>query len=135
MRKTTKTDILKKQLLKALELSLGVVSTACKKANIARSTFYQWYNEDSEFRDKVDELEDISLDFAESKLFEQMNNGNVTSIIFYLKTKGAKRGYVEVQQHQIQAKPFTHIEIEEKFDNYEEIKAKDNKNLPEESSS
>ena len=50
MPKPTKSDILKKKLVKALEKSLGVVTTACKNVDVARSTFYDWYNDDEAFR-------------------------------------------------------------------------------------
>jgi len=52
-------------------------------------------NEDDEFAKAVKEIESVSLDFAESKLFEQMANNNTSATIFYLKTKGKGRGYVE----------------------------------------
>ena len=38
------------------------------------------------------------LDFAESKLKQEINDGNITAIIFFLKTKGKIRGYVEKEQ-------------------------------------
>ena len=41
--------IKKESILKALEQSLGIVTVACKKANIPRSTFYKWLNEDEDF--------------------------------------------------------------------------------------
>ena len=41
--------IKKESLLKALEQSLGVVTVACKKADIPRSTYYKWLNEDPKF--------------------------------------------------------------------------------------
>ena len=85
----------KKRLLEALEKSLGVVITACKSAGVDRGTFYQYYNKDEAFRQAVDELENIALDFAESQLHKQIAGGNPTSTIFYLKTKGKKRGYIE----------------------------------------
>tara|TARA_R100000655_G_scaffold48576_1_gene86003 strand:- start:795 stop:1145 length:351 start_codon:yes stop_codon:yes gene_type:complete len=90
--------IKKESILSALESSLGVVTTACKKTGIPRSTFYKWMKEDSEFADKVKDIENVSLDFAESKLFEQMSENNTSATIFYLKTKGRKRGYWEKQQ-------------------------------------
>ena len=90
--------IKKETILSALESSLGVVTTACKKTGIPRSTFYKWLKEDSEFADKVKDIENVSLDFAESKLFEQMSENNTSATIFYLKTKGRKRGYWEKQQ-------------------------------------
>lgn len=88
----------KKALLEALEKSLGVVTTACKQADIGRTTFYKYYNDDVEFRQRVDELENITLDFAESQLHQQIQKGNTAATIFLLKTKGKKRGYVERQE-------------------------------------
>ena len=85
----------KKALLAALEKSLGVVTTACKSVNIGRTTFYNYYNEDPEFKAAVDELENVSLDFAESTLYGLMRDKNPAAVIFYLKTKGRKRGYTE----------------------------------------
>jgi len=98
MPKPTKSDILKKKLVKALEKSLGVVTTACKNVDVARSTFYDWYNDDEAFRKEVDSIGDIAIDFAERQLHKQIQGGNPTSTIFYLKTKGKKRGYVERQE-------------------------------------
>ena len=80
----TKTNILKNNLLNALEKHLGVVTSACKEVGCNRSTFYKYYNNDSKFKDKVDELQNVALDFVESKLFEQIQNDNATSTIFYL---------------------------------------------------
>tara|TARA_R110000772_G_scaffold238244_3_gene350269 strand:+ start:673 stop:1029 length:357 start_codon:yes stop_codon:yes gene_type:complete len=93
--------IKKETMLKALEQSLGVVTTACKKTDTPRSTYYKWLREDKEFADEVRDIENVSLDFAESKLFEQMSNNNTSATIFYLKTKGKKRGYWEKQQHDL----------------------------------
>ena len=96
----TKSDILKNNLLEALEQSLGIVTTACKKVGCARSTFYEYYNKDEAFKSKVDELQNFTLDFVESQLHKQIKDGNTTATIFYLKTKGKKRGYIERQEIQ-----------------------------------
>lgn len=88
-------NILKKAMIEALEKSLGVVTTAAKAVGIDRSTHYGWYNNDPEYRAAVDSISDIALDFAESQLHKQIQGGEVSSTIFYLKTKGKKRGYVE----------------------------------------
>ena len=87
--------IKKETILKALENSLGVVTVACKQADIPRSTYYKWLKEDEEFAQAVKEIENIALDFAESRLHTQMKDGSTSATIFYLKTKGKKRGYVE----------------------------------------
>lgn len=95
---SNKSNIYKSRLLEALENSLGVVTTACKKANVSRKTFYQYCNDDPEFKKAVDDIENIALDFAESQLHKQIQGGNTAATIFYLKTKGKKRGYVERQE-------------------------------------
>ena len=82
-------------MLKALENSLGVVTVACKSADIPRSTYYKWLKEDEEFAKEVKEIENIALDFAESQLHSQMKDGSTGATIFYLKTKGKRRGYIE----------------------------------------
>ena len=85
----------KKKIIEALEKSLGIVTTACKIAGIHRSTYYEYYNTDEEFKKECDDMSNIVLDFAESQLHKQIKDGNPSSTIFYLKTKGKKRGYYE----------------------------------------
>ena len=87
--------IKKETMLQALENSLGVVTVACKSADIPRSTYYKWLKEDKEFANSVKEIENIALDFAESQLHTQIKDGSTPATIFYLKTKGKKRGYIE----------------------------------------
>ena len=90
--------IKKEAILQALENSLGVVTVACKQADIPRSTYYKWLKEDEEFAKVVKDIENIALDFGESQLHSQMKDGNTSATIFFLKTKGKKRGYIERQE-------------------------------------
>lgn len=92
---TDKTNINKKKLLDCLEKSLGVVTTACKKANISRTQHYEWLNEDHHYAKAVDDIQEMVLDFTESQLYSQVAGGNTVAILFLLKTKGKKRGYIE----------------------------------------
>lgn len=89
------TAIQKKAMVSALEKSLGIVSSACQKAKISRITHYHWMNEDPEYRKQVESIEDMALDFSETQLYKSIKNGSDTAIIFHLKTKGKKRGYIE----------------------------------------
>jgi len=88
----------KKALVEALEKSLGVVSTACKAAGISRDTHYRWLKEDPEYKAQVEELSEVAVDFAESHLHKLIKDGNPAATIFFLKTKGKSRGYVERQE-------------------------------------
>ena len=94
----TNSDINKKAMIDALEKSLGIVTTACKAVGISRETHYRWMREDEEYNESVKSIEDIALDFAESQLHKQIRDGEVSSTIFFLKTKGKRRGYIERQE-------------------------------------
>lgn len=85
----------KRAMIKALEKSLGVVTTAAKAAGIDRLTHYNWMRTDPKYKAAVESIADIALDFAESQLHKNMQNGSDAATIFYLKTKGKRRGYVE----------------------------------------
>lgn len=83
------------RLLTFLQRSLGVVTSACKLADISRATHYQWMIEDPGYKAYVEGISEMVIDFAESKLHENVRDGKETSVIFFLKTKGKKRGYIE----------------------------------------
>ena len=93
--KVDKTEATKAAMLTALENSLGIVTTACKEVGVSRESHYRWMREDASYKESVESVADIGIDVAESKLYELIKQGNVTSVIFYLKTKGRKRGYSE----------------------------------------
>jgi hypothetical protein len=88
----------KKDFLEAYELSLANITTACKRLGISRQTYYNWLNNDSDFAEAVGNIQEGLLDFAESMLLKKIKEGGTTELIFYLKTKGKKRGYVERQE-------------------------------------
>jgi hypothetical protein len=98
MAKQQNLTLKKAAMLEALEKSLGVVTTAAKSIGITRESHYEWMRNDENYKAKVLSLADVALDFAESQLHKQILNGEVSSTIFYLKTKGKKRGYIESQR-------------------------------------
>lgn len=85
----------KADLIAKYRETLGNVTASCEAVNVGRTTFYSWLKSDPEFREMVEAIDEASIDFAESALKRQIREGNVTAIIFYLKTKGRSRGYVE----------------------------------------
>ena len=108
-------DTIKRAMIAALKKSLGRVTDACEKVDIARTTHYLWMSNDPEYKQAVDDVNERAIDFAESKLFELMDGArkevvtqdgiqvvkdtpNATATIFYLKTKAKHRGYVERQE-------------------------------------
>ena len=92
-------DILKKAMIEALEKSLGIVTTACKTVGISRETHYRWTREDEDYKKAVESISDMTIDFAESQLHKQIKEGSTAATIFFLKTKGKQRGYIERIEH------------------------------------
>ena len=91
----------KEKVIEAFHKSFCNVYIACQNANVGRTTFYQWKKDDKDFAQTLEDTEEMNLDIAESKLFEQVKQGNTTAIIFFLKTKAQHRGYIETQQYRV----------------------------------
>ena len=82
---------------KSIVMSFGNLSTAAKSLQIERATLYAWIEQEG-LEEAVQEGRNRRLDFAESMLDKGMKDGNMTAIIFYLKTQGKSRGYIERQE-------------------------------------
>jgi hypothetical protein len=108
---TEQTEHNKKAVLIALEKSLGVVTAACKQAGVGRTQFYEWLRTDEEFAKQVEDIRDVTLDFAESALYQQIKKGNTAATIFLLKTKGKGRGYIERQEYDLGTDNHFRIEV------------------------
>jgi len=85
----------KHKVLEALQISHGIVTAACKSAHVTRKTYYSWLKKDALFKAQVDQIQDVALDFVESKLLTNIESGNVLAQMFYLKCRGKSRGFVE----------------------------------------
>ena len=46
-------------------------------------------------KEVLSDAREDALDLAESKLMKAIDDGNITAIIFFLKTRGKSRGYSE----------------------------------------
>jgi len=77
-----RTQIAKKQMLKALEGSLGIVTTALKSCDLSRTNYYKWLKEDEDFAQKVKDVELIAQDFVKSKFYECIKD-KVPSVVIH----------------------------------------------------
>ena len=77
-----RTQIAKKQMLKALEASLGIVTTALKATDLSRTNYYKWIKEDEEFAQAVQDVELIAKDFVKSKFYECIKD-KVPSVVIH----------------------------------------------------
>jgi hypothetical protein len=83
----------KKKMIQALEGSMGVVKTAVQSVGISRKTHYNWLENDLEYREAVRTVEDVALDEVESIFLDLIKSKDRACILYYLRTKGKKRGY------------------------------------------
>lgn len=102
----TRTQERKRAVIEALQKSLGIVTTACINAGVSRVQFYEWKKTDADFAKAVDDIEDVTLDFVEGKLLQNVKANDTQSILFYLKTKGRRRGYTERHEVAVEVPEF-----------------------------
>ena len=74
-------------MLKALESSLGVITTALKVTDLSRTNFYKWLQEDEEFAKAVDDVQNIENDFIKSKYYECIKDKVPSVVIHAAKTR------------------------------------------------
>ena len=83
----------KAALLRSLRNNLGNVTNACSVAGVSRRTFYNYKSEDPSFAQEAEDIGEDGIDLVESELLKQINRGTIRATIFFLKTKGRRRGY------------------------------------------
>lgn len=84
-------------ITKAIVKAFGNLSAASKSLGVDRVTLYKWIEQDG-LEQAVIEGRNSRLDFVEGKLDQKIDGGDITAIIFFLKTQGKSRGYVERQE-------------------------------------
>jgi len=86
------------EVAEAIITAGGFVTKAARVLGCSPTTVYSYINRHAKCREAVQEARERMLDTAEGKLFQQILDGNMTAIIFYLKTQGKGRGYIERQE-------------------------------------
>ena len=71
------------------------ITNACLEVGIDRKSHYNWIKNNLQYSTKFKEIEEVVGDDFEQALYEKGMAGDTQAIIFYLKTKGRKRGYGE----------------------------------------
>ena len=87
-----------KQVADAIRECQGFVTKAAGKLDCSVATIYNYVNRYQSVQEARDESREAMLDFAEGKLLSLIRKGNVAATIFFLKTQGKSRGYIERQE-------------------------------------
>lgn len=93
----------REQVAEALAAAGGVQSDAARILGCSRSTLNGYVRRYPDLQQVIVDTREEALDLAESQLQKKMKEGNMTAIIFFLKTQGKHRGYVEKGEAPVKA--------------------------------
>ncbi|OGW36957.1 MAG: hypothetical protein A2Y97_10150 [Nitrospirae bacterium RBG_13_39_12] len=93
-----KKGLTEEQIIQALEAKAGFISEAAKALNVTYEAIRKRVAKNKRLQQAFDQIKERKLDFAESKLMKQIEEGNLGAICFFLKCQGKRRGWVERQE-------------------------------------
>jgi hypothetical protein len=85
----------KKVFIEAMVKHLGIATRASIVTGIPARTHRHWLATDEVYRDAIQDIKEVCLDFYEEMLHDLVRKKNPAAVIFALKTQGKKRGYIE----------------------------------------
>jgi molybdate-binding protein len=86
------------ELSAQLEKDKGNIAATARMFGVSRGTIHNRINESSTLQQVLIDARESMLDNAESVLYKKVLEGSTPELIFFLKTQGRNRGYVERQE-------------------------------------
>jgi hypothetical protein len=84
-----------KQVVDALVAADGALTIAAKRLGTTYRHLKKYIDQNDKMSEVHAQIDEETLDMAEGTLRKHIEKGNLTATIFYLKTRGKKRGYIE----------------------------------------
>lgn len=85
----------KQDLITAIQKYNGNISAIARSFDVTRAAIYDYIEKRPELKELIQQERETIIDDVESELFKHAKRGNLSAMIFFLKTQGKKRGYVE----------------------------------------
>lgn len=89
------------QVADALTAARGFVSVAAKNLQCSDETVRNYIKRYALCRQAVTDAREAMIDYAEGKLYQNIQNNDTVSILFFLKTQAKHRGYSERSQVEV----------------------------------
>jgi hypothetical protein len=105
------------RIIAALNETRGFLTMAAPRAGVSYRTIKRYVHDFPTVKRAMEEAHESITDGAESALFDAIKEGNITAIIFYLKTQGKGRGYVEKSEIAGEVKTVIEVHYEDKEEN------------------
>ena len=94
-KKATRWKVSPKRAIEALQMHDGFVATAARSLKINHTTLHRMINEEPKVKEALDAIREETLDFVEGQLMLGIEQGKTAEMLFFLKTQGRGRGYIE----------------------------------------
>jgi hypothetical protein len=91
----TRNELSAEQVIAKIHDLHGNVSSVARFFKLSRQTMHKYINDKPSVKAALEESREKMIDNVESALYSQALAGNTTAMIFFLKTQGKSRGYVE----------------------------------------
>ncbi len=88
-----------KDVIDAITKARGMITIAADVLKCSPQTVYAYMERYPDVKSARENARERMLDTAELNLYQAINKGDMTAIIFYLKTQGKRRGYIERQEN------------------------------------
>ena len=86
------------EVTKAIEDAKGFISAAARRLGCQPATVRAYAKCYASVQAAMPDARESMLDTAESVLYRKILDGDTTALIFFLKTQGKSRGYIERQE-------------------------------------
>jgi predicted transcriptional regulator len=83
------------ELISKIEKAKGNIAMVARGLGVSRAAVYNWVSESAGCRQALEDARETMVDDAESILYKKVLEGSTPELLFFLKTQGKRRGYVE----------------------------------------
>jgi len=91
-------DLKAKEIAETIEKNKGNISACARQLGLGRYSLYIRIRQEPTLKKALEQSRETMLDMAESVLYSKVLQGSTPELIFFLKTQGRNRGYVERQE-------------------------------------
>ncbi len=89
------------RILPLVDTCRGNLTAIARKLKVSRTSIHARINETPELAAAVEDARESMIDMVESSFYEDAVGDSVAAKIFFLKTRGQSRGYIERQDLRI----------------------------------
>lgn len=101
------------EVIARIESNKGNVSAVARNFGVSRRTILRFADEHPTVRAALDDARQAMLDNAESVLYSKVLQGSTAELIFFLKTQGRERGYIERSELDVRTKDVSKLSDDE----------------------